>query len=177
MTDENGLVLTPVSEWRNNSRRGITVQLPSGNVIRMRRTIDMMTLLRSGVLPNPLSDIFTSMLDRSTAKPEPTKMTPEALRQMDAFISDTVASCVMFPKVYKVPEGENAASWEPVDEEGISIEEFTQADRNFIFRVAQGGPTDLESFREEQKTVLASLANVQIVDDTPQPTPRARKAK
>lgn len=172
MPDE-GLEVTPISEWRQN--RGELIKLPSGKVIKMIRTMDILLLLKNNLIPNPLSEIFEEMVAKGEPHPNRERMQGDTLLQMAEFIEDNVIKCLVFPKVYPVPKGENRETWQPDDENGVSIADLSWEDKNFIFSVAQGGATDMESFREGQKAYLASLANGQQVAPTAVAPNRATK--
>src|ERR1700738_4156326 len=134
MSPEKVLQVTPPSEWKQ-ARLGKLVELPSGRIVRVRTTFDLMTAVGNGFVPNPLAEIFQEQI--RTNKPSSKTLTAEHLEQMNEFMRRVICKSVVEPKVEMVPAGEDANTWEPEDEDAVSIEDFTSNDRSFLFAVVQ----------------------------------------
>jgi hypothetical protein len=156
--------VTPASAWNSERLRGFAVKLPSGNVCFVKRTLDLMILLKSGRIPNPLANEIQKQIDSGSPNLDMQSMEPEPLDQLLQLVDETIAKMVIKPQVMLVPEGENGLTWSP-PEGCVSIADFTPEDRFFLFQVAQGGVTDLESFRQQQESLVSHMANVGAVQD------------
>lgn len=164
---EEEIQVTPVAEWKQN-RMGKLVALPSGRVVKVRASFDMVSALGKGLVPNPLANVFRDqMRGDQSSKAQLTE--PSALEAMSVFMKQTVCHHVIEPKFYMVPEGEDDETWEPDD--GVSIVDMGADDVSFLFSVVQGGTTDYEKFRQQQIQRVATLANVKNVADAPVPSP------
>jgi hypothetical protein len=84
------------------------------------------------------------------------ELNQEALQQSLDLIDRTVVLAAVDPKIEIPPEDQPAELWNP-PLGSISIMDLTLADRLFITKVANGGTTDLDRFREEQKVVVGSV--------------------
>lgn len=162
------------------------VELPSGNVARIRR-VGLPELMASGVVPDTLTGIAQSHVDKAKGK-KAKQVDESALMQdvmkdkkklsdmMDLFDKATVL-CVQEPKVlyYKDDSGEvlddaereQAAQKAGFDhaEDVLFSDEVDQMDKMFIFNFVAGGTRDLESFREQYGESLAGLergSNVEV---------------
>lgn len=170
---EETLQITPASEWGKKKQapadRGFICELPSGSVVRVLRTMDMMALLRAGKIPNPLAGIVQSMIDKGNTdfsgalKASASKDGNRAAQQLLDLLDATWMRAVIEPE-FDAPEPmkkdethqqymDRLALWEP--EEGkISIFDVDLNDKYFVFAVAQGGAADLARFRAEQDAAL-----------------------
>lgn len=172
--DQNDLQVTDANAWRSSRKEGFVVRLPSGNTCRVRRTMDLMTMLRAGKIPNPLAKIVRESI-RSSG--DPTKMDTsdldeEALEQMMDMIDKGAAKAIIEPPVMFPPDDEDdPENWVP-PEGNISIYDLTIEDRMFVFNVAQGAAGDLNSFRRLQDRTLAHVPNGEQVSDSPQSATR-----
>jgi len=167
-TSDNGSAepqVTPASEWKGSTQRGIVVTLPSQRVIRMSRSVDLMFMLRTGQIPNPLADALQGQIGKGI-KVDMQTLNPEAFQQMAEFIDQMVCKTVIYPTILLVPEGENRDIWTPTGVDEISIADVPWDDKGFIFSVAQGGTTDLAQFREQQAKIVATMADVSGVGTT-----------
>lgn len=153
---------------------GFIAELPSGNVIRMTRSLDMPILLKTGQIPNPLAGLVQKMIDtRSTTIPMDST-DPTSLMQLLDLLNETAAKVVLSPK-FSCPERrgkketgeqyqERLEGWEP-DPGTLSIWDMTMEDKFFVFAVAQGAAADLARFRDEQERSLADLQASEGVRD------------
>lgn len=155
---------TPVSEWRATVIEGFPIQLPSGKIARLRRTLDLLELIKAGKIPNPLADSINQMIT-SAGKFEIDKLPQEAVPQLLEMVDSMVPRIFVFPKVYLPPTG-SGFDWLPEDPEGISLLHVDLRDRMFAFGFAQGGPATLEPFRPEPAEAVADST-----DGEPVPLP------
>lgn len=166
---------TQAGAWRSPRKEGFVVMLPSGNAARVKRTLDLYDLVKSGRIPNRLIKVVQKMMGDGkfdAAELSPETLDVETLQQMAQFI-DVVATRVMIdPRCVAPPPGtEYPETWDP-PEGCISIHDLTEEDKLFLFHVAQGGVADVEQFRVEQKAALAALQDVaEVQSATEQPAP------
>jgi hypothetical protein len=156
--------VTTASQWKSKKRQGMVVTLPSGNSVRMRRTLDIFTLLKTGRVPNPLAAMITEVIS-TQGDTNPFQNIEEEggepLSQLLELVNGQIPRIVIEPKVVLRPD-DAPADWEP-PEDAIEVEDFDLEDRMFLFGVAQGGPADLASFRREQDAYVASAQDGQDV--------------
>lgn len=200
-TDQNTqetapLQVTQVGDWKtgreavtsDGEEQGFITELPSGNVVRVMRTLDMPVLLKTGQIPNPLAGIVQGMIDtRSTTFPAAATDT-QVLMQLLDLLNETAYRAILEPP-FDMPEKrkksetaeqyqERLEEWQPAKGK-ISVWDLTQEDRFYIFALAQGAAADLASFRAEQ---ASALADVQAGAGVRKPTKRtggsgSKKAK
>lgn len=190
ITEEEVLEVTPVSEWGKAAEvpeEGMPVKLPSGNVCRIRRTMDMMTMLQAGKIPNPLAKIINEMIESGGSdftKAAQEAEDPEAVRQLFDMLNQTIAKAFVEPKVSSPPSREKGEPWVeylarialPVREEGetkaafdkrywkswhkkgtLCANDIDMQDKLYVFAVAQGAAADLARFREESESAMGAL--------------------
>lgn len=181
---------TSVSDWRRPvdsvleaDREGFIVELPSGNVIRMTRTMDMATLLKTGKIPNPLAGIVQSMIDNHTPIFPKTIKEGDAIMQLLDLMNEMAVRCIMEPP-FDMPEArqknetaeqyqDRLSTWEPAEGK-ISVWDLTPEDRQYIFAISQGAAADLASFREESDAAMEAFqASLRV----PKPSKRTGGAK
>lgn len=162
------------ANWR--TQRGAIIELPSGNRARIVRSLDLNEALKNGSIPNPLRGVLSKMLDQGNEKVSAKEFAadPEVILQMNALMNKTVCESMVNPRCQMPPEGENPATWQPDDPNTISIVDLSDEDKIFIYGVAQGGATDLESFRKQQEKFMESLADEREV---PQKAKRNSRGK
>lgn len=147
---------TPADQWASPRKQGFIVQLPSGNILRMRRIMNIVQAVKDGTIPNPLGDIVQRQISAGLPMIKLNDLNQEALQQSLDLLDSTVVLAAVDPKVEIPPEDQPAELWNPAPG-SISIMDLTLADRLFITKVANGGTTDIDRFREEQKVVVGSL--------------------
>src|ERR1051325_8423326 len=105
----------PASEWRSPEvTKGIVITLPSGNNIRIKRTLDMVTMLQQGTIPNPLIDIVNRLI--AGESPQVSTFSEDQLEAMLVFIDKVVMTCCLEPRVESPPMSEDPlqlAAWTP----------------------------------------------------------------
>lgn len=165
--------VTDASSWRAARQDGFTMELPSGNVARIRRGLDLTVLLKTGQIPNPLAQVVNEMIRTQNPDFPTDKMTNEAITQMMDLVDKTCEKCFVEPRVEIRPplpanptDEQTAAfnTWQP-SEGAISIEDVDQRDRFFVFAWAQGAPADLAPFRAQTHPAVATAQNVAAVQD------------
>ncbi len=156
--------VTSPEAWNSERLRGFAVTLPSGNTVFVKRTMDLLVLLKAGRIPNPLADAIQKQIDTGSPNFNISNMDEQALEQLLELIDHTVVKMVIKPPVALVPEGEDGRVWQP-PEGHISIADFSPDDRFFLFQISQGGVTDLTSFRKQQEDIVSHLADGGSVRD------------
>jgi hypothetical protein len=181
-TDDN-LVVTPASSWQ--TVEGFPVKLPSGNVARMKRTMDIITMVKSGRIPNPLAKIVLDAIrTKGTFGFDMENMEPEAVPQLFGLIDDVAIGCMLEPRVERpytakdeTPEEvQKENDWRP-SPGAISLKQLDEIDKMFLFRVAMGGTTDLESFRSAMESSMATSQDGQVVQQPAKRPARTAKGK
>lgn len=169
---EEELQLTSVEEW--NAVEGQIIPLPSGRNIRVRRTMDILALLKAGKIPNPLGKFVQRMVDTGGRTEFDVKeLGVDGLTKMMELVDDCVIRSVTEPKVVAPPvieENEDpakymerVAGWRPTIPGTIGLNQIDIDDRMHIFLFAQGMAADLEPFREEQGEPVAPAPDVKAV--------------
>lgn len=153
------LQTTDAASWSSPRLAGRVLELPSGKVARVRRSIDLVTMLKTGQIPNPLAGIVQEMIRQQAVAFPTEKMDEAALNQMIDLVDKTCIASFVEPKVEAVPEGIHPDSHEP--QPGfISIADVELRDRFFVFGYVQGGATDLRPFRGEPQQAVESTQDV-----------------
>lgn len=148
--------VTSAAQWRTAKRKGVVIDLPSGNTAKVARTLDLTSLVKQGHIPNPLAGIVNKMISTGGALPPGEELSAEAVNQMIDLVNENVAKCMIEPKCV-VPPKDAEEGWEPEDEDAISVEEMELSDRMFIFTFAQGAASDLQQFRGGPTAVVAPV--------------------
>jgi hypothetical protein len=151
--------VTSGAAWRKKKAEGVLVTLPSGNVARLVRTLDLPLLLKAGKIPNPLAPIVQEMLDLK--KPALNLQGKDddgvLIEQLLELVHSQLPRIFIEPKVVQRPEDADL-EWEPADDE-ITVDDIDPEDAMFVFAYGQGGPSDAATFREESKKAVADMAN------------------
>lgn len=183
---------TSASAWRSIRLEGQLVPLPSGNVARLRRTLDLFTLIKENRLPNPLAGFVSKLIGGGLEKLQEGSTEDEVLEAAQASgekissgeVDDAVMGQLLVlidmclpdifiePRVMSVPEGENPATWVPDDPEAIALPDVDLSDRMAAFAWAQGGILQLKSFPDAGASVAAPPHG----DDVPLPPKRPASA-
>ena len=175
---------TSPDQWNRGQTVGSTVgfivELPSGNVARVRRTLDLPTMLKAGRIPNPLADTIAKSIAGGGDGIEPSELDRTQLMQMLDLVDSVVARMMVEPKVSapepRMPDEEDEIyskrldSWVP-DEGTLSIFDLELNDKMFLFYVGQGAAVDLQRFREESGLAVAGVPTVEDVQQPPVETP------
>lgn len=168
-TSGGGDVVTSAAAWQTAPEMlGHIIELPSGNKARLRRTLDLPELLKSGKIPNPLASIVNEIIGQKKPNFE-TGEDPQAMVQLIELINKQIPRIFVDPKVQSEPadwDEDEKGKWEP-DAGYLSLEMIGYEDRMFAFAFAQGGPSDVALFRQRQKEIVATVENEQGVDPAP----------
>lgn len=165
--------VTPLEDWKSPRKSGFLIELPSGNVCRIRRTFHLLELIKSGSLPNPLRSVVEDSMDKGQYALNLAAMDTEARIQALDLLDHEVVAAMIEPRVLIPPEGVDPEVFQ-APPGAISIMDLTVDDRTFIVTVAHGGTTDVTKFRAEQESVVES---VRPVTSDRLPPKRASKPK
>lgn len=176
---------TSAQEWGRKIEEGAVHELPSGNFARVRRTLDLLVMLRAGKIPNPLAGIVRSMIQTQKADFPLDKMDEQTLSQLLDLLDNNAAAAMVDPKVEVPPrrnEGEadedynvRFEKWdvERLGRGALSAWQLDVQDKLYLMGLSQGRVVDLQSFREEQERAMAGLS---LGSDVPKPTKRTAGA-
>lgn len=165
--------VTSASEWRSAAKEGHLLELPSGNRARVRRTLNLMKMLKAGRIPNPLQGLVQDMVNQNRAAPDMSKATPESMQQMLDLVDSQIPIIFIEPKVERAPEGHDPdidGPFVPSDPNAVALDDIDIEDRMFVFTFAQGGPSEVASFREGQVAALASLGDGEGLEGEAEPS-------
>lgn len=158
--------VTSATEWRSGSKDGFVVELPSGKKARLKRTMNLMSLLEKGKIPNPLAGRIKEMIASQKAAPDIMgDDAEEVLPQLLALVATQVKRIFVEPRIETEPEDwdeEDDGEWEP-SEGAIALDDVDMQDRMFAFAFAQGMALDLTAFRQQQAQAVADLQDVSRV--------------
>lgn len=159
---------TSVSQWKK-STQGTPLVVPSGNTC-MVRPLGMDVLVKSGMIPNSLMGFITQALSKGKAPSQQDDFSIANLggEQLEEILNLFDAVCVQVvldPPVYPTPEEGMARH-----EDRLYVDEVEFGDKVFIFQFAVGGTRDLEKFRQESESYLASVQDVSVDVLPPQST-------
>src|SRR4051794_1006641 len=54
---------TSAEQWASPRKQGFIVELPSGNILRMRRLMNIVQAVKDGTIPNPLGEIVQRQIN------------------------------------------------------------------------------------------------------------------
>lgn len=153
------LQVTDAASWSKPRMAGLVVELPSGKVARLRRSLDLMAMLKTGQIANPLAGIVQEMIRNQSPQFPTDKMDEQTLMQMMDLVDTTAVQSFIEPKVEKVPEGTHPDDHIP-SEGHVSLADIDLRDRFFVFGFVQGGTTDLRPFRGEPDEAVDTAQDV-----------------
>lgn len=157
-SDNAELEVTSASEWKTAKKQGQVIELPSGKRMRVKRTMSLMVLLKSGQIPNPLAGLVQDMISKGDKGIDMKNVDLDALKQLLALADETVLKAAVEPRVQDLPPDET-------DDDAISLEDIEPEDRMYIFTFAQGVAADLATFRTVESEVVARLSDGEGVQD------------
>lgn len=171
-----------------NQADGFVVELPSGNFAKVRRTLDLPTLLRSGQIPNPLAGIVRKSMtegDPNILKDISQDQAGPVMEQLLDLMDSVVCKSMIEPPVSR-PEvikgesfddySERTANWDP-DPGTVSIFAIDTNDKLYIFAISQGMATDLASFRSQAGAVVLGVPTEPVLPRKAKPTSRTGGGK
>lgn len=172
--DDQTLSPTPVEAWGSAAPLdpGFVATLPSGNIVRMRRTLDLPVLLKTGKIPNPLAPIIQRMMDEQLTEFPPEANNRQVMEQLLELLDATVVECFIEPKVSRpLPKGEDPKigpketdeqfnarmqNWSP--EPGtLSIFQIEPLDKMYVWQIAQGAAASLARFLSSTASSVGDL--------------------
>lgn len=178
LKEAQALKPTPSEEWKSPRQLGFLVKLPSGNVARIKRLLDLPGLLKNGLVPNPLASHIQKSLEEGMDTLQLSDLSADAQIQALDLIDDGVVRSMIEPRVLLVPEGINPDVFE-TPPGSISIMDLTLEDRMFVYQAAQGGTADPDRFRginvESAQRIAESRR--QPIGDVESPQPRKAAPK
>lgn len=198
MPSEEEFVPTSADEWNLGVVEAFPLELPSGKKALVRRTLDLMTLLSDGSIPNPLREIINDSMQaaqRSGGNSDDFDMRAlldqeDAMAQFNDLLNKIVCRTVVEPPVSmpaprgQVPGGDpNEAEdayqarlevWRP-DPGTVSVFAVELQDKMFLFAVAQGAVADAKSFREGSTGAVPAAPDGEGVRAASKPSPRPTK--
>ncbi len=168
---------TSAKEWKGRiSASGLDLELPSNNICRVR-PFSIARLISENLLPDSLTPIAQSMVDKGKGKPpadfkkkagQPQEDKFDAKQMSDTFdLIDRVTTLVVMEPVVllhkRQVEQNGLLVWEdiPADErdaDTLYTDEVSMEDKMFIFNWVVGGTTDLERFRQQFGQSLDGLS-------------------
>jgi len=153
--------------------RGRDVELPSGQVVKLSHK-SLQSFIISGQIPNSLLSVINSISVARQGGTEEEVMhdlleNPEQLKSMFDIVDTVVMVLMIEPKCHPIPDDEDDR-----DDDLLYIDELEDADKMYIFTIATGGTTDLESFRGE---LAAGVDLVQQRENVVKPAKRPPRAK
>ena len=127
------------------------------------RRVDMSAILEMGLIEELdffqkalLSENKSESADTATTASAITK--PDNFKRMSVIIDAICLAGVLSPKIYKVPEHENAR------QDGLLyVDEIPWEDRMELFGVIFGSNNEESTFRPEQDAPVGTVANVETV--------------
>lgn len=148
---------TSVGAWKKQAA-GAFVELPSGNVVRIRK-IGLQALIAMGVVPNSLMAIMTSALAKGQKKNPVGEQemagllaNEEQVLAIGVFMDKVACLLVVEPKIHPVPD-----DGVDRDDDLLYVDEIGEEDKMFIFQTVTGGTTDVEQFRSELSANMDAL--------------------
>lgn len=155
---KKSLDVTTALNWPKERIEGVLVQLPSGNIARLR-PVTMELFARQGRIPDSLTRALIEVTDEATPikdkRYEYEQREGETRQQWETnvaresieFGDDVIYAAFVEPKVVK----------ENPNEDEISILQIEPIDRSFVIKFYNKGVEELKSFRPEQKADVESV--------------------
>jgi hypothetical protein len=161
-------VPTSAANWRGAGPASKVTELPSGNAVKIRKSVSLIGLLKAGRIPNPLMPVVRTMMKSTAPKDLEKVMDENFILQMNELIDLIVTLALVEPRCYAVPQPEKDESnedyyirldnWQP-PEGGISLLDLSEEDKQFIFSFIQSGVTEVEPFRQRRRQLMATTQN------------------
>lgn len=167
--------ITPISQWKSNTGIGQVIELPSGNFVKLRRTMNLTTLLSSGKIPNPLADIVRGMISTGKTEMNIGELDKDAAMQFAVLVHEQIQEIFIKPKVQARPDDwddDEHGVWIP-DADAMDINMLSFEDQMYAFTWAQGAATDLATFRTRAIESMATVQHGEGVEQDPSGVDRA----
>lgn len=154
--------ITTIAQWKG--AQGIDLELPSGNVCKVKRGRGIQVFIKQGRIPNSLLNIIQKSMRDGEVAPESLQTiatTPEMISDMVRMVDDVTVEMVLEPKVQKAPMNEDDRR-----DDLLYVDEVDLDDKMFIFQWATSGAKDLETFRSRQNANVAALQSGEGIQPT-----------
>lgn len=180
---------TSAAEWKNTRNQLPLIETPTGKHIRLKRP-GMTKFLEAGYLPDSLATVVRKEINSASRKKvDPQKLIDsidgDAAMELMMSMDRVICAVMVEPPVQWHRRAKTDGQGEPVlDEQGVEVfedipdedrrddvvytDEIDQEDKNFIFRAAAGGSTDLARFREESAAVMETVQAITGVASAPE---------
>lgn len=143
---------TAANAWKGKGVNRTQLELPSGNVMTVKR-VGIETLLANGKVPNGLLAIMQNAMNGKKTALNMDNVSAEQVGEMFTLFDNVCLDVCIDPKVHPVPEDEADR-----DEDELYIDDVDQVDKSFIFNWTVGGSSDLAKFREQLATNVDTLS-------------------
>lgn len=159
---------TTASAWKKSALPPL-IEMPSGNMMRVRK-IGMQALMKTGIMPNSLLSIAQKAVQKGKGDGEVSEdemlelmQDPEKVGQIGDFMDRVTILCAAEPTVLALPdEGVER------DEDQLYVDDIEEEDKMFIFQIVTGGTADVEQFRNELGSTMASIRGREDVELPPE---------
>lgn len=141
--------------WRKPREEGFIINLPSGNVAKLR-PVALDRLVLTGRIPDLLSPVAAEALWVQTNEAE-MKGQGELLKRYTELVNLIVPFALMEPRIVESPTGDDE----------ITLDDLDFTDKVAIFQVATQPATVLKRFREQQAGSLVAVHDSQDDGATP----------
>lgn len=145
MTEQ--LQVTSGAAWRAPRVEGYLIQLPSGNVARLR-PVALDVMIQSGQIPDLLSALAAQSLWAETATATLAADPKLALEYM-SLINCIVPAAMLEPRIVESPSADNE----------IRLEDLDFTDKLAVFNLAIGPVDALRRFRDKQSADVHAIQN------------------
>jgi len=161
--------VSSVADFKKRKSAGIqTVTLPSGLGMMVKR-VELQSFITSGNVPNSLLPIVEKALStgQDVDMSEIVGEVPDLEKIQDIFemMGEVAIETSIEPKIHPNPAAEDEAEWDDdmqdAMDEVLFLRDLDEEDLAFLFQLALGGTADLEQFRGELQSGVASLAEGQ----------------
>jgi len=178
------LEVTSEEQWIE-AASGVKIKLPSGKVC-LARNPGMGAFVKKGMVPNSLMPIVLAAVNEGKgAAPKDLKALQgdsQVLQDMYELTDAVVVECVLKPELHPTHWTEDDFEEQLCELEEIGkpisrsrrldnvlyIDMVDDQDKAFLFQWVAGGTRDLERFREESQSMLASLSSGSSVGESPE---------
>lgn len=153
--------VSSISDFKKR-RGGTIISLPSGLAMKVRR-VDIQAFLQRGEIPNSLLPLVTEALKQGQEVDPSSLITNEdgeadmtKVSEIIELMKEIAIESSLDPKLHHVPENDDDR-----EDDLLYIDDIDETDLSFLYQYAMGGTADLEQFREELESDVASLAQMQ----------------
>jgi hypothetical protein len=159
---------TAANKWKKTVD---TLTLPSGNIMRVKNP-GIMELAHKGLIPNALMTVIMDAIKKGQEpRPEDILSDKVDITEMFSMMDNAIIQMAVEPVVLPVPVADDAGEIEDRDPEALYVDEIGEEDKMYIWNWATGGTANLEQFRNERTSLLATIPGQPIVAENPERTP------